>query len=130
MLAVPKTLHRDARAAYVKVQLARWYRDHAELRLRDKAGRYAPLLGVSPNSINVKYYKARWGSCSIHGDITFNWRIIMAPHRIVDYVVVHELAHMKHHDHSSKFWQTIESVIPDYRGCREWLKINGIGLQT
>jgi len=125
MLAVPKTRHGDARTQYVQAQLAQWYRDHAALRLRDKAERYAPLLGVSPNSINVKYFKARWGSCSIHGDITFNWRIIMAPHRIVDYVVVHELAHLKHHDHSPRFWQTMESVIPDYRECREWLKLHG-----
>jgi predicted metal-dependent hydrolase len=73
----------------------------------------------------VKYFKARWGSCSTHGDITFNWRIIMAPHRIVDYVVVHELAHLKHHDHSPRFWKGVETVIPDYRECREWLKNYG-----
>ena len=130
MLEVKNSLTGKARAQYVQTQLAQWYRDHAEQRLRDKAERYAPLLGVFPNSINVKYFKARWGSCAIHGDVTFNWRIIMAPHRIVDYMVVHELAHLKHHDHSPKFWKSVESVIHDYRECREWLKINGTGLQT
>jgi len=125
MLEVKSTLTGEARAYYVQAQLAQWYQDHAELRLRDKAERFAPLLGMSPNSIKVKYFKARWGSCSIHGDVTFNWRIIMAPHRIVNYVVVHELAHLKHHDHAPKFWRSVASVIPDYRECREWLKLNG-----
>jgi predicted metal-dependent hydrolase len=97
MLEVKSALTGEAKTQYVQAQLAQWYRDHAEQRLRDKAKRFAPLLGVSPNSINVKYFKARWGSCSIHGDVTFNWRIIMAPHQVVDYVVVHELAHLKHH---------------------------------
>jgi len=71
VLQVPKALHGDARTACVKNQLARWYRDHALQRLRDKSKRYSVILGSTPNSINVKYYKSRWGSCSIHGDITF-----------------------------------------------------------
>ncbi len=125
MLEVPKALHGDARAVYAKDQLARWYRNHALRRFRAKSERYSVMLGSTPKSISVKYFKARWGSCSIHGDITFNWRIIMAPHRIVNYVVVHELAHLKHHDHAPKFWRSVASVIPDYRECREWLKLNG-----
>lgn len=128
LLAVPPKLQGDAQSAYVKDQLARWYRKHALQRLQQKAARYAPLLQVAPNSINVKYFKARWGSCSVHGDITFKWRIIMAPHRIVDYVVVHELAHLIHHDHPPRFWKAVEAVFPDYRECRAWLKVNWAGL--
>ena len=125
ILEVPKSLHGLTRDQYVKDQLTSWYRDHALQRLTAKAERYAPLLGVSPKSIKVKYFKARWGSCSIHGDITFNWRIIMAPHRIVDYVVVHELAHLIHHDHSQQFWKCVGLVIPEFSQRREWLKAAG-----
>ena len=127
-LPVPEELTGEARTDYVKNRLARWYREHALQRLRRKADRYAPLLEVSPSSVGVKYFKARWGSCSVRGDITFNWRIIMAPHRIVDYVVVHELAHLRQHNHSSEFWKCVGAVIPEYRECREWLKNHGMGL--
>ena len=127
-MPVPEELSGEARTDYVKNRLAWWYREHALQRLRQKADRYAPLLEVSPSSISVKYFKARWGSCSVGGDITFNWRIIMAPHRIVDYVVVHELAHLRQHNHSSEFWKCVGAVIPEYRECREWLKNHGMGL--
>lgn len=129
-LSVPEKLKGDARTKYVKDRMARWYREHALQRLQDKVSRYAPLLCVSPSSVKVKYFKSRWGSCSILGDITFNWRIIMAPHRIVDYVVVHELTHLKHHDHSEKFWKTVESVVPHFRECKLWLKKNASALNT
>lgn len=129
VLGISESITGDDRIGYIKTQLTQWYVDHADQRLKDKSQRYAKLLGVSPNSINVKYYKARWGSCSIHSDITFNWRIIMAPHRIVDYVVVHELCHLNHHDHSPRYWKCVEAVIPDYLECREWLRVNGLGLQ-
>lgn len=76
-------------------------------------------------SVKVKSYKSSWGSCSRSGDISFHWAIIMAPHYIVDYVVVHELCHMIHHNHSPAFWQQVEKVLPNYSECRGWLKVNG-----
>lgn len=110
---------------FVQKQIISWYGEHSLPRLRQKVERYAPLLGVSPRSINIRQYKARWGGCSAKGDITFNWRIIMAPHRIIDYVVVHELCHLKHHNHSPAFWKCVEQVLPDYAESRAWLKLNG-----
>jgi predicted metal-dependent hydrolase len=80
--------------------------------------------GVNPASVTVKNYKSRWGSCSTKGDISYNWRIILAPHSIVDYVVVHELCHMLEHNHSSKYWKHVERHVPNWRECREWLKHN------
>jgi len=118
----------DKKDAFVKAQLECWFKKHAEKRLKEKTKRYAKILGVKPNSISVKSYKSRWGSCSTNGDISFNWKIIIAPHHIVDYVVVHELNHMIEHNHSPKFWRGVERVIPDYRECKEWLKENGEGL--
>ena len=72
--------------------------------------------------------KGRWGSCSSKGELTFNWRLILAPSAIVDYVVVHELCHLKHMDHSPKFWKAVASVLSDYKSRKAWLKDNGIGL--
>lgn len=108
--------------------LTEWYLDHAELKLQEKAERYAEIVGVKPKSIGVREFKSRWGSCHTNSNIQFNWKIVMAPNRIVDYVVVHELCHMKHHDHSPKFWKCVERVIPEYLECKEWLKENGVEL--
>jgi predicted metal-dependent hydrolase len=113
----------------IRDALIRWYRYQAEQRFAEKVRRYAKIIGVTPSSVGVKTFKSRWGSCSVKGEILFHWKVILAPHRIVDYVVVHELCHLKHHDHSPAFWKSVESVIPDYMECKEWLKVMGAGLE-
>lgn len=127
-VGVDRGLTQKAREKMIKDFLLDWYRSRADERLREKTQRYAKILGVSPRSVKVRDFKSRWGSCSVTGDISFNWRIIIAPHRIVDYVVVHELSHLVQHDHSEAFWKTIDKVLPDYRECKDWLKWNGLGL--
>jgi predicted metal-dependent hydrolase len=112
----------------VRNALVRWYKSHAESKLQEKVARYAEVVGVEPLGMGIKTFKSRWGSCSVKGKIDFNWKIIMAPNRIVDYVVVHELCHLKHHDHSPQFWKLVERVVPDYLECKNWLKANGAGL--
>jgi len=102
-----------------------WYREHAQQRLAEKTGRYAGMIGVRPRSMRLKSCKSRWGSCSAKGDISYNWCIILAPHRIVDYVVVHELCHLLEPNHSPRYWKHVERHVPDYRERREWLKMNG-----
>ena len=106
----------------IKQALVEWYKNHAEKKLSEKVSRYALILDVNPASIQMKSFKARWGSCSNKGDIQFNWKIILAPNRIVDYVVVHELCHMKQHDHSPAFWNFVAKVLPDYQESKDWLK--------
>jgi predicted metal-dependent hydrolase len=113
----------------VRQSLQQWYQSRALEKLKEKTKRYSAILGVSPQSVGVKEYKARWGSCSSSGDVTYNWRIIMAPHHIVDYIVVHELCHLLEHNHGPKYWKHVKSVVPDYKECREWLKVNGEGLR-
>ena len=108
----------------VRSLLLGWYRKHARERLEEKTHRYAKILQVEPNCVSVKDYKSRWGSCSTTGDISYNWRIVMAPHRIVDYVVVHELCHLLEHNHSVIYWRHVERIIPDFQECRKWLKRN------
>lgn len=103
----------------------RWYRLQAHQRFAEKVLRYARVVGVSPTAVDIKTFKSRWGSCNIRGEVQFHWKVILAPHRIVDYVVVHELCHLKHHDHSPLFWKSVERVMPDYLKCKEWLKLVG-----
>ncbi|MDE7257941.1 MAG: M48 family metallopeptidase [Lachnospiraceae bacterium] len=79
----------------------------------------------SYNRITIRDQKTRWGSCSARGTLSFNWRLMLAPPAILDYVVVHELCHLTHMNHSAAFWQKVESVYPDYRTARKWLKDHG-----
>lgn len=106
----------------VRNALVRWYKHQAKQRIPQKVQRYAELVGVKPTGITIKSFKARWGSCTAQGKLEFNWRIMLAPNRMVDYVVVHELCHLLHHDHSPDFWQEVNRVMPDYQECRKWLK--------
>lgn len=112
----------------IRNALVHWYKHHAQKKLQEKAQRYAAIIGVEPKSIYVKDFKSRWGSCSSNGNIDFNWKIILAPNRMVDYVVVHELCHLIHHDHSLNFWKEVERVLPDYEACKCWLKENSVNL--
>lgn len=109
----------------IRNALLRWYKRRAESKLQDKAKRYAVIVGVEPAGVGIKSFKSRWGSCSAKGKIDFNWKVIMAPNRVVDYVVIHELCHLIRHDHSPEFWREVERVVPDYSVCKEWLKVNG-----
>jgi predicted metal-dependent hydrolase len=113
----------------IREALTSWYRSHAKAKIQEKAARYASVIGVNPKSVGIKTFKSRWGSCHLSGDILYNWKIVIAPNRIVDYVVVHELCHLKQHDHSDKFWKLVGQIIPDYAECKEWLRINGRSLQ-
>lgn len=128
VLGVDQNLPGDQREDFIRGQLVRWYQEHAEQRLKDKTSRYSKVLGVKPKSVTLKDYKSRWGSCSSNGDISYNWKIIIAPHRIIDYVVVHELCHMHQHNHSPAFWKLVERVFSDYKESRQWLKVNGVNL--
>lgn len=83
------------------------------------------FTGGSYNRITIRDQKTRWGSCSARGTLSFNWRLMLAPPAILDYVVVHELCHLTHMNHSAAFWQKVESVYPDYRTARKWLKDHG-----
>ena len=114
----------------IRKALMRWFKLNAERKLIEKVKRYESIVGVESKGVGIKSFKSRWGSCSAKGKIDFNWNIITAPNYIVDYVVAHELCHLKYHDHSPKFWKQLERVIPDYQSCKEWLKVNGAKLDA
>ncbi len=86
---------------------------------------FLPLTGGSFQRITIRDQKTRWGSCSARGTLSFNWRLMLAPPAVLDYVVVHELCHLTHMNHSAAFWALVESVCPDYRIHRKWLKEHG-----
>lgn len=109
---------------FIRSALVRWYKRQAEQKLREKVARYAPMVGVKPKATYIRSFKARWGSCTAKGELEFNWLIMLAPNRMVDYVVIHELCHLLHHDHSPEFWREVMRVMPDYQQCREWLREN------
>ena len=127
---VPPGMNDEEKTQHIISQLTSWYQEHALKRLREKAARYANMLGVTPAEVDIKSYRSRWGSCHRDGRVYFNWRIIMAPHSVVDYVVVHELCHLVHHNHSSAYWRLVASILPDYREAKAWLKTNGQALDV
>ena len=93
--------------------------------LPERVAYWAPLIGVRPGRIAVRCQKTRWGSCSTKGNLNFNCLLMLAPDGVIDYIVVHELCHLKHMNHSKRFYAEIEKVLPDYRQRRQWLKENG-----
>lgn len=95
--------------------------------LSEKCRMYAARMGVTYGTISVREQKTRWGSCSAKGNLSFNWKLVLMPEEIQDYLVVHELAHRVEMNHSPAFWAVVEKELPDYRERRGWLKRNGAG---
>jgi predicted metal-dependent hydrolase len=102
-----------------------WYITHGLVKIQKRIKFYSSRMDCYPSKVVIKEQQARWGSCTKNKTININWKILMAPMRIVDYVVVHELAHIQHTDHSNAFWSKVESILPDYEERKEWLRING-----
>ncbi|MBI5245699.1 MAG: M48 family metallopeptidase [Elusimicrobia bacterium] len=95
---------------------------------RARAEFYAPLLGVTFGRISVKDQRSLWGSCTRAGNLNFSWRLALAPEPVLDYLVVHELAHRAQMNHSRRFWEVVERVCPSHRTHRRWLRKNGKAL--
>jgi predicted metal-dependent hydrolase len=108
----------------VKALLSDWYRDQAVRFFAERILFWRERVNAYPKTMRVKQLKSRWGSCSSRGNLNFNWLLILAPPSIVDYVVVHELCHFHHPNHSRAFWDTVGSVLPDYKERRNWLRAN------
>lgn len=112
----------------IKLFLKNWYISEARQLLEDRIKKYSSFIGVFPERLTIREQKTRWGSCSSKGNINFNWKLVMSPLEVVDYVVVHELCHLREMNHSEKFWRLVEAVIPQYKVYRKWLKDNGVAL--
>ena len=111
----PRRIGGDA----LKELLEEWFRQQAARRLPRRLERFAAKLGVRPTRVSIRGQKTRWGSCSCKGEISLNWRLVLLPSDLTDYVLVHELCHLRHMDHSSRFWSLVATQVPDYLDRRE-----------
>lgn len=102
--------------------LRNFYRHQGRKRIEARTKVFSEKMNLFPKELTFRSQKTRWGSCSASGNLSFNWRLIVAPPEVIDYVIVHELAHLKHHNHSQNFWNLVASVLPDYRNLRKWLR--------
>lgn len=103
----------------------RFLRKLAKQDLTIAVEQHAQTLGVRPQRISVKDTRSRWGSCTAKGDLSFSWRLILAPEFVLDYVAAHEVAHLKEMNHSPRFWAEVEKCIPDWKRARNWLRTEG-----
>jgi predicted metal-dependent hydrolase len=123
--AAAAALTAEERDARVRALLERWYRKQAGQVFSERLARWNIHYHFTWASVSVKSQKTRWGSCSRQGNLNFNWRLLLAPLPILDYVVVHELCHLKEHNHAAPFWALVERACPDYRDHRRWLRLHG-----
>jgi len=125
---VPRALAGVQRRTAVESAFRAWYRARAADRLQARVSRFAALLGVTPSAVLVRDQRQRWGSCSPDGVLRFNWRIVMAPPALLDYVVIHELAHLRVRSHRGGYWTLVAQAAPDHRVRRERLRALGPSL--
>ena len=102
-----------------------WYKKEALAKIRERVKLYSGLASIRYNEVNVTTAKRRWGSCSIKNNLYFNWRLIMAPLDVIDYVVVHELVHVIEKNHSRNFWNKVRQIKTNYSEAKSWIKEHG-----
>ena len=108
----------------IKRELELFFRSFSERILKEKTLIESKKMNLKVKEIKVRSYKNRWGSCSSNGNISYNWKLIMAPERIINYVIIHELCHLIHFNHSSDYWWEVSKELPNYKESKEWLKSN------
>lgn len=102
-----------------------WYRARALSELPGRTAVVAARMKTQPGSVRLTGARSRWGSCSPRGTLRLNWRLVLAPEKVIEYVIVHELAHLEYLDHSRRFWARVEDAMPDYRDAVQWLRQHG-----
>ena len=120
---------REPDESQLQAALQKLYQREALALLTEKSHYFAGQLGLQFSSVKVRRTRSKWGHCTIRGELQYNWLVCLAPEAVVDYLVIHEVCHLRHHNHSADFWALVESLCPDYRKLRRWLKDNGHRLQ-
>ncbi|BBB25888.1 M48 family metallopeptidase [Amphritea japonica] len=120
---------RKPRIEAISEQLERCYKEQALLFFQQRVIFWSEQTGATPSKVVVRYYRRKWGCCNSRGVVSFNWLLMMAPLTIIDYVIVHELSHLREMNHSSRFWLEVDKFYPECRQAQTWLKLNGGSLQ-
>ncbi len=115
-----------AATALIEKMVTQWYRQEALRVFNECVAHFAPLMQVSPREVKLSSARTQWGSCTVHGVVRLNWQLVKMPLHLIDYVVVHELAHLAEMNHSPAFWCVVERVCPEYRERRA--QLHGYGL--
>ena len=115
---------KDFRAAFEQ-----FYKEECKKFLEERYDVYKDKIPVRPKKLEVRQMSTRWGSCTPSGNININWNCIMAPQFVFDYILVHELVHLKYHRHDNDFWQTVGFIVPDYESAKDWLLRNGVKME-
>lgn len=105
-----------------------FYISRGRARISERIAYFAPKVGISTGKLDVRETGNRWATCSPQGNLAFHWKCMMAPLKIIDYIVVHELCHFHQLDHTDAFWNEVDKVMPDYRERKEWLRVSGASL--
>jgi predicted metal-dependent hydrolase len=116
--------------AAAKAAFRDYYVSRGLERISERVSYFAPKVAVTPRKIDVRELGNRWASCSPNGNVAFHWKCMMAPTTIIDYIVLHELCHFHHLDHTDAFWNEVDKVMPAYAERKEWLRRNGAGLDV
>jgi predicted metal-dependent hydrolase len=122
---IPHTQWDTISSDEIRAAIIRWMKNNIKLSVEQMVSKHGPTNQLFPKSIIIKSQRSRWGSCGIHNDITINWLLALAPLEILEYVVVHELCHIREKNHSKQFWSLVAQHLPDYRNARLWLKQHG-----
>ncbi|MGI5921827.1 MAG: M48 family metallopeptidase [Syntrophomonadaceae bacterium] len=112
----------------IRTAVESWYRYMADKHIRTRIEHYQSIIGVFPSRVTIKEQKSRWGSCSSKGNLNFNWKAIMAPADVMDYLIIHEMCHLIHLNHSRDFWNLVSAIMPNYKVFKDWLRKNGMKL--
>ena len=112
------------------VELKHWLKDQATTLINMKAAHFSGLIGVCYNHVTIRDQKSRWGSCSCRKNLNFNWRLVMAPEPVLDYVIIHELCHLKDMSHSRSFWKLVAEYCPRWHEYRDWLDTHCLELNA
>lgn len=129
IVSVPDALATAPRRAVTRYAVGRWLLDEARTVFHKRHVKASRLVGDAADTVVIKDMRSRWGSCGPSRRMSLNWRLILAPVDVIDYVICHELVHIRVPDHSARFWRRVEKALPDYRECRDWLRDHGAALE-
>jgi len=120
--------HESFENGILELALEQWYRTQASKLIKEKTDKLSAQLGLNYNRLIIRGQRTRWGSCSHKKNLSFNWKLIMAPEPVIDYVIIHELVHLKEMNHSKKFWGLVTEHCPRWRQHKKWLKEHEVNL--